>query len=77
MAFRIESDICEGIADCISVCPTESIRWVKDEDGSTWKRNRKGTKFVTIDPDTCSSCGACLSVCPIEGAIRSDNPYFR
>ncbi len=77
MAFWVETDVCEGIADCIPVCPTESIRWAKDEARGDWPRNRKGAKYVTIDSDTCSRCGLCLSVCPIEGAIRSNDPEFR
>lgn len=66
LAFRIATDVCEGIGDCMSVCPTQAIDWVK---GMT---NSKGTKYVAIDQETCSSCGACRSVCPIEGAILND-----
>ena len=63
LSYTIVSHICEGLGDCIAVCPVECIHWV---DGQT---NDKGTKFVYIDASTCIDCGACLSICPIEGAI--------
>ena len=62
-SFTIVADTCEGIADCISVCPAECIHWAEG------RRNAKGTKYVYIDAAACIDCGACLSVCPIEGAI--------
>ncbi len=63
LSYTIVSNVCEGLGDCIAVCPVECIHWV---DGKT---NEKGTKFVYIDASTCIDCGACLSICPIEGAI--------
>jgi NAD-dependent dihydropyrimidine dehydrogenase PreA subunit len=63
MSFTVVSDVCEGIADCIPVCPTECIHWAED------KLNTKGCKYVYIEPSKCIDCDACLSVCPIEGAI--------
>src|ERR1700721_2181549 len=62
MSYTIVSDICEGIADCIPVCPVECIHW-------TEKTNEKGHKYPYIDDSTCIDCGACLSACPVEGAI--------
>ena len=66
MSFTIVSDTCEGVADCIPVCPVECIHWA---DGQT---NAKGTRFTFIDPSGCIDCGACLSVCPIEDAILDE-----
>ena len=63
MSYTIVTDLCEGIADCIPVCPVECIHWAEGE------INEKGTKYTWINPAVCIDCGACLSVCPIEGAI--------
>jgi NAD-dependent dihydropyrimidine dehydrogenase PreA subunit len=65
-SYTIVADTCEGIADCIPVCPVECIHWAR---GQT---NTKGTKYVYIDAAVCIDCGACLSVCPIEGAILDE-----
>src|ERR1700730_15351943 len=66
MSYTVVTDVCEGIADCIPVCPVECMHWA---DG---KRNAKGCKYVWIDNSICIRCGACLSVCPIEGAILDE-----
>lgn len=66
MAYTIVSEICEGIADCIPVCPVDCIHWAEG------KENAKGHKYPTIDGDTCIDCGACLAACPIEGAILDE-----
>ena len=65
MAYTIHTDICEGIADCVDVCPVECITLVDDEND----RNAKGTKWAYINQDICIECGSCLASCPIEGAI--------
>lgn len=61
-SFSIAADACEGIGDCLPVCPVECIHWA--EAGNV--RNTKGARFVTIDDSRCISCGACASVCPIS-----------
>jgi NAD-dependent dihydropyrimidine dehydrogenase PreA subunit len=66
MSYTIVADVCEGIGDCIPVCPVECIHWA---DGKT---NEKGTAYTYIDDETCIDCGACLSACPIEGAILDE-----
>jgi NAD-dependent dihydropyrimidine dehydrogenase PreA subunit len=66
MAYTIHTDVCEGIADCIPVCPVECIDFVDD------KTNTKGTKWAYINWDICIDCGACLAACPIEGAISDE-----
>jgi NAD-dependent dihydropyrimidine dehydrogenase PreA subunit len=66
LSYTIVTHTCEGLGDCIAVCPVECIHWVEG------KTNDKGTKFVYIDASTCIDCGACLSICPIEGAILDD-----
>jgi len=63
LSYTIVTHTCEGLGDCIAVCPVECIHWVEG------KTNDKGTKFVYIDASVCIDCGACLSICPIEGAI--------
>jgi NAD-dependent dihydropyrimidine dehydrogenase PreA subunit len=65
-SFTVVADTCEGIADCIPVCPVECIHW------ATGQTNAKGTRYVYIDAAVCIDCGACLSVCPIEGAILDE-----
>jgi NAD-dependent dihydropyrimidine dehydrogenase PreA subunit len=66
MSYTIVADLCEGVGDCIPVCPVECIHWAEG------KTNTKGTKYTYIDDSTCIDCGACLSVCPIEGAILDE-----
>ncbi len=63
MPYTILTDVCEGIADCIPVCPVECIEFVDSE------KNSKGTPYAYIKWDICIDCGACLAACPIEGAI--------
>jgi len=63
VAYTIDRDVCEGIGDCVAVCPTECIAWV---DGAV---NAKGTRHTRIDAARCTGCGACMSACPIEDAV--------
>jgi NAD-dependent dihydropyrimidine dehydrogenase PreA subunit len=67
MAHTIVTDICEGAADCIPVCPVECIHWAEG------KTNVKGTKYAYIDDSSCIDCGACLQACPIEGAVIEEH----
>lgn len=66
MSYTIVSDVCEGVGDCVAVCPVECISW------SEGKVNIKGTRFPFIDNELCLPCGACLAVCPVEGAILDE-----
>jgi NAD-dependent dihydropyrimidine dehydrogenase PreA subunit len=66
LSYTIVANQCEGLGDCLAVCPVDCIHWV---DGQT---NAKGTKFVYIDASSCIDCGACLGICPIEGAILDE-----
>jgi NAD-dependent dihydropyrimidine dehydrogenase PreA subunit len=66
MAYTIVADVCEGVGDCVPVCPVECIHWAEG------KKNVKGTKYTWIDESTCIDCGACLSACPVEGAILDE-----
>ena len=63
LSYTIVAHTCEGLGDCLAVCPVECIHWVEG------KTNDKGTKFVYIDASMCIDCGACLGICPIQGAI--------
>ena len=65
-SYTIVKDVCEGIGDCIPICPEECIYWASDA------TNAKGTRYTYIDPEKCRNCGSCLSVCPIEGAILEE-----
>src|SRR5262245_46510623 len=65
-SYTIVADVCEGIADCIPVCPVECIHWAQG------RTNSEGTNYVFIDAAVCIDCGTCLSVCPIEGAILDE-----
>ncbi|MEY3369464.1 MAG: hypothetical protein RLZZ361_134 [Cyanobacteriota bacterium] len=67
MPYTIVSDICEGAADCIPVCPVDCIHWPEPR-----KSNAKGFEYPYIDQDTCIDCGACLAACPVEGAILDE-----
>jgi NAD-dependent dihydropyrimidine dehydrogenase PreA subunit len=66
MAYTIVSNICEGAADCIPVCPVDCIKW-------TEKTNVNGHKYPYIEADTCIDCGACMAACPIPGAILDEH----
>jgi NAD-dependent dihydropyrimidine dehydrogenase PreA subunit len=66
MSYMIVSDVCEGIGDCIPLCPEECIHWAES------KLNSKGTKYVYIDESKCTDCDACLFVCPISGAVLNE-----
>lgn len=68
MPYTIKTDVCEGIADCIPVCPVECISLVDSESD----RNAKGTKWAYIDWELCIECGACLAACPVDSAIVSE-----
>jgi len=61
--YTVARDVCEGIHDCVAVCPTECIV------PAGARVNAKGTRFVEILGARCIDCGACLSVCPIQDAI--------
>ena len=53
MPYTIVSEICEGAADCVPVCPVDCIQWLDSK-----PKNSKGFEFPTIDADTCIDCGA-------------------
>ena len=65
MPHSIVTDVCEGIADCVTACPVDCI----DQGPS---KNKKGTDWYWINFETCIDCGICLQVCPVEGAIIAE-----
>jgi NAD-dependent dihydropyrimidine dehydrogenase PreA subunit len=64
-SYTVVADVCEGVGDCIPICPTECIHWADEP-------NARGEKHVFIDAGKCIDCAACLSVCPTEGAILDE-----
>ncbi|MDJ0625134.1 MAG: 4Fe-4S dicluster domain-containing protein [Candidatus Caenarcaniphilales bacterium] len=66
MPYTIYTDVCEGVADCIPVCPVECIELVEEP------KNAKGTAYAYVKWDICIDCGACLAACPIEGAVADE-----
>ena len=65
MSYIIHPNICEGVADCVPVCPVDCIH-------PGTGANTKGTGFYWVDEEVCISCGACLAACPIDGAVEPD-----
>jgi NAD-dependent dihydropyrimidine dehydrogenase PreA subunit len=59
MSYTIDSNVCEGSAECFNVCPVNCIHWAEG------KTNKKSLKFAYIDEKTCIDCGACLAACPV------------
>ena len=62
MPHSINSDICEGVAQCALSCP---VNCIKQAPG----KNVKGTSYYFINFSTCIDCGVCLEVCPVQNAV--------
>lgn len=52
MAVVVNVDVCEGIGECVEVCPVEALEIV---DGK-----------AVCDDDLCIDCLACIAACPVE-----------
>ena len=65
MPHTIVTDVCEGVADCVSACPVACIH-----EGPG--KNVKGTDWYWIDFATCIDCGICIQVCPVSNAIVAE-----
>lgn len=52
MPIEVNVETCDGCADCVDVCPTESIV-IEDEK-------------AVVDNDTCIDCGVCVDECPTD-----------
>jgi len=55
MPIVIDPNICQGVGDCVDVCPVSVIE-------------KQGDKCVAVNIDECIDCEACVSTCP-HGAI--------
>ncbi len=58
MPAEVNQELCDGDAECVSVCPMEIID-LDDE----------GKAYIT-DPESCDDCCSCVEVCP-TGAITN------
>jgi heterodisulfide reductase subunit A len=56
------TDLCDGCALCLDVCPYRAIRLESydDETGRTHQR-------IRTDPALCKGCGLCAATCPKGG----------
>ncbi len=52
---KFKEDMCSACGMCISVCKSEALSFVEDEEG-----NRK----VVVDKVKCKGCGLCIATCP-------------
>lgn len=52
----VPTELCTGCHACYSICTTNSIQMVYDNEGFL---------FPKIDTSICTNCGACVKVCPI------------
>ena len=67
-ARYIDTDKCNGLGECISVCPVE----VADEFNHSLTQRKAVYKpvppstpqMLLVDMDACTRCGACVDVCP-------------
>lgn len=51
-----KNKLCTGCGTCLSVCPNNAIKIVKDK--------KRGIYKPEVNKKKCSECGLCLSVCP-------------
>lgn len=49
--------LCCGCTACYSVCPSDAIMMVEDEEGFD---------YPVIDSESCIGCLMCIKVCPIK-----------
>ena len=52
MAIVVNHDVCEGIGECIEVCPVEALELKEGK--------------AVCDDDLCIDCLACIPACPVE-----------
>ncbi len=60
----LDSERCEGVADCMEVCPTRAI---------TLKTEGSGVE-LRLDYGLCIFCGECVRACP-SGAITARDTF--
>ena len=52
---------CTGCGACINICPTDSIKFQKDEEGFNQP---------VVDDKTCIKCGKCIKTCPVNNNVE-------
>lgn len=52
----VKKNLCTGCGTCVSLCPTEAIKIIIDEN--------KGIYISEVIEEKCNSCGICFKVCP-------------
>ena len=52
---------CTGCGACMNICPTNSIKFQKDEEGFNEPR---------INEETCIKCGKCIKTCPVNSKVE-------
>lgn len=61
--FDQKQDCC-GCTACSSICPSEAIRMLPDEEGFV---------YPEIDPDACIDCRLCKDVCAFQNGYNTSN----
>jgi len=52
MPAKVDQEKCTGCESCVSECPSEAIKMVKDK--------------AVVDVEACIDCGVCVDACPEE-----------
>lgn len=64
--ISVESELCTGCADCVTVCPAKAIAY-ESEDQTDFS-------LLTFDYSKCMYCGLCVDVCPTDALVQTNQP---